>query len=59
MAAKVRESAAARRDENFLIIARTNAIRSSNMDGALKRLAAYKEAGADLLLEPPATSEPA
>ncbi len=50
MAAKVREAVAARRDPDFLIIARTNAMRASNFDDALRRGEAYREAGADLLL---------
>jgi methylisocitrate lyase len=50
MAAKVRESVAARRDPAFLIVARTNAMRASDMDDALRRDEAYKKAGADLLL---------
>lgn len=37
MAAKVKEAVAARRDPNFLIIARTNAMWASNMDDALRR----------------------
>jgi methylisocitrate lyase len=50
MAAKVREAVAARRSEDFLIIARTNGIRSTNLDDAIERAAAYKAAGADLLM---------
>ena len=50
MTAKVKEAAAARRDESFLIIARTNAVRTSGIDDAVGRMEAYKEAGADALL---------
>jgi methylisocitrate lyase len=50
MAAKVREAVAARRNPDFLIVARTNAMRASNMDDALRRGEAYRSAGADLLL---------
>jgi methylisocitrate lyase len=50
MAAKVKEGVAARRDPEFLIIARTNAIRASSMDDALRRGDAYRAAGADLLM---------
>src|SRR2546425_10453630 len=50
MAAKVREAVAARRDREFLIIARTNAMRASTMDDALRRGDAYRKAGADVLL---------
>jgi methylisocitrate lyase len=50
MAAKVKEAVAARRNPDFLIVARTNAIRASSMDDALRRGDAYRKAGADLLL---------
>ncbi len=50
MAAKVKEAVAARRSKDFLIIARTNAMRASNMDDALRRAEAYRKAGADVLL---------
>jgi methylisocitrate lyase len=50
MAAKVKEAVAARRNPDFLIVARTNAMRASTMDDALRRGDAYRKAGADLLL---------
>src|SRR5262249_58058406 len=50
MSAKVKEAVAARRNPDFLIVARTNAIRASNMDDALRRGDAYRKAGADLVL---------
>ena len=50
MAAKVWEAAAARRSPDFLIIGRTNAVRASDMDDALRRGEAYRKAGADVLL---------
>ena len=50
MAAKVREAVAARRSPEFLIIGRTNAVRASTMDDALRRGEAYRKAGADLVL---------
>jgi 2-methylisocitrate lyase-like PEP mutase family enzyme len=50
MAAKVREAVAARRHPDFLIIVRTNAMRASTMDDALRRGEAYRKAGADVLL---------
>jgi 2-methylisocitrate lyase-like PEP mutase family enzyme len=55
MAEKIRVAAAARQDkENFLIIARTDARASEGLDGAISRLHAYREAGADILfLEAP------
>lgn len=49
MVAKVREAVKARRDPDFAIIARTNAIRQTGMDDAIKRARAYHEAGADML----------
>jgi 2-methylisocitrate lyase-like PEP mutase family enzyme len=55
MVEKIRVAAEARRDrENFLIIARTDARASEGLDGALRRLEAYRRAGADILfLEAP------
>ena len=50
MAAKVKEAVRARRDEDFLIIARTNGIRVADRDEAVRRLEIYKHAGADALL---------
>ncbi len=49
MTAKVREAVAARRSD-LLVIARTNAVRASNMDDALRRGEAYRKAGADVVL---------
>ena len=57
MAAKMREAVAARRDEDFLLIARTNGIRASNLDDALRRAEAYKRAGADVLMLAPRNVE--
>ncbi len=50
MAAKVKEAVTARRNPDFLIIARTNAMRASDMADALRRGEAYRKAGADVLL---------
>ena len=50
MAAKVKEAVAARRSSDFLIVGRTNAMRASDMDDALRRGEAYRRAGADLVL---------
>lgn len=50
MAAKVKEAVSARRHPDFLIIGRTNAVRASTMDDALRRGEAYRKAGADVLL---------
>ena len=49
MAAKISEAVKARRDPDFVIIARTNAIRQTGMEDAIKRARAYREAGADML----------
>ena len=49
MTAKVAEAVAARRSPEFLIIARTNAVRDISMDEALRRGEAMRRAGADLL----------
>jgi methylisocitrate lyase len=50
MVHKVREAVAARRNPDFLIIARTNACRTHDLDEALRRGEAYRRAGADMLL---------
>jgi 2-methylisocitrate lyase-like PEP mutase family enzyme len=50
MAAKVKEAVAARRRPDFLIIGRTNAMRASTLDDALRRGEAYRRAGADVVL---------
>jgi 2-methylisocitrate lyase-like PEP mutase family enzyme len=50
MAAKVATAVPARRNPDFLIIGRTNAVRASTMDDALRRGEAYRKAGADVLL---------
>jgi 2-methylisocitrate lyase-like PEP mutase family enzyme len=49
MVAKVAEAVRARRDPDFTIIARTNAVRTHDIDEALRRGAAMKRAGADML----------
>ena len=50
MAAKLKEAVAARRRPDFLIIGRTNAMRASTLDDALRRGDAYRRAGADVVL---------
>jgi methylisocitrate lyase len=49
MVAKIAEAVAARRDPDFVIIGRTNALRSEGRDEALRRAEAYHRAGADIL----------
>ena len=57
MAAKIREAVRARRDPSLVIIGRTNALRSSTMDDALRRADAYRAAGADMLFVTAHTAE--
>lgn len=59
MVAKVREAVKARRDPGFVIIARTNGVRASSLDDALRRAGAYREAGADMLYISPRNPEEA
>ena len=49
MAAKIKEAVRARRNPDFVIIARTNAVRQTGMEDAIARGHAYREAGADML----------
>jgi methylisocitrate lyase len=49
MAAKVRAAAAARRDRDFVIIARTDARGVNGFDDAVRRARLYLEAGADAI----------
>jgi methylisocitrate lyase len=59
MEAKVREAVTARRSGDFVIIARTNGVRASDMDDALRRAEGYRKAGADVLLLSPRNPEEA
>lgn len=49
MVSKIREAVAARRDPNLVIIGRTNSRRVADLDDALRRGEAYREAGADMI----------
>jgi methylisocitrate lyase len=49
MVEKIRGAAAARRDPNFLIMARTDARASEGLTGAIDRARAYIDAGADAI----------
>ncbi|WP_092598248.1 MULTISPECIES: isocitrate lyase/phosphoenolpyruvate mutase family protein [Burkholderiaceae] len=49
MAGKIRAACDARRDDNTLIIARTDAVAVEGMEAALARAEQYAEAGADVL----------
>lgn len=56
MAQKLRAACDARRDPDFVIIARTDAIAIEGLDGALARAGAYREAGADVIFVEAPTS---
>lgn len=49
MAGKVRAAVDARRDDDFVVIARTDALATHGLSEALERLRRYAEAGADVL----------
>ena len=49
MVKKIKESAQARKDKNFLIIARTDANSVEGLDKTLERIKAYEDAGADMI----------
>ena len=57
MVAKLRVAVAQRRDPDFLVIARTGAVRHEGFDAAIERGLAYADAGADLVMLFPETSE--
>jgi methylisocitrate lyase len=59
MVAKIKEAVVARRDPDFVIIARTNAARMHGIDEALRRGEAYRRAGADMLFVLPKTPDEA
>lgn len=49
MVEKIRAAVGARRDRNFVIMARTDARASEGLDGAMARVKAYVDAGADAI----------
>jgi methylisocitrate lyase len=49
MVKKIRAAVSARRDANFVIIARTDARASEGLDGAITRAKTYVDAGADMI----------
>lgn len=59
MVAKIREAMRARRNIDFVIAARTNAVRQTGMDDAVARGLAYREAGADMLYIAPRSPDEA
>ena len=57
MVGKLEAAVAARRDPDFLIIARTGAVRNESYEAAVERGRAYRGAGADLVMLRPDTAE--
>jgi methylisocitrate lyase len=57
MVAKVRVAVSERRDPDFLVIARTGAVRHEGFDAAIDRGIAYADAGADLVMLFPETPQ--
>ena len=57
MAAKVEYAVRARRSADFLVIARTGAVKCESFDAAVERGNLYREAGADLVMLMPTTEE--
>lgn len=57
MTAKIEQAVAARRDPEFLIIARTGAVHNESMAHAISRLQAYRKAGADVLMLMPKSDD--
>jgi methylisocitrate lyase len=57
MVKKLRAAVAARQDENFLIIARTDARAGEGLEGAIERARAYADAGADVIFPEALTDE--
>lgn len=58
MVQKIRAAVDARRDPNFVLIARTDAVAVEGLDAAIERSLAYKEAGADVtFVEAPRSKE--
>lgn len=49
MVGKVKAAVDARDDQDLVIVARTDALATEGLDGALERIAAYDDAGADVL----------
>jgi len=58
MVAKIKAAVAARRDPDFVLIARTDARATAGIDDALERARAYLDAGADMIF-PEALESPA
>src|SRR5271165_287595 len=59
MVEKIKVAIHTRRDPDFVLVGRTNACRTDNLDEALRRAEAYKRGGADVLLLLPKSPEEA
>lgn len=57
MVKKIEAACLARKDDNFVIIARTDSIALEGIEGAVKRAKAYAKAGADMLFPDAVRSE--
>ena len=57
MADRIHAAVDARRDPDFLVVARTGAVRNESFEAALERCAAYGEAGADLAMLMPSSED--
>jgi 2-methylisocitrate lyase-like PEP mutase family enzyme len=57
MIKKIEAACLARRDDAFMIIARTDALAVEGIEGTLKRVRAYSKAGADMIFPDAARSE--
>lgn len=57
MVQKIEHAVAARTDPDFLIIARTGAVRNESFDEAIDRAGAYRDAGADIIMLMPRHEE--
>jgi len=57
MVKKIEAACMARRDDDFVIIARTDALATEGLEGAVQRVRAYAEAGADLIFPDAVRSE--
>lgn len=57
MVEKIKEAISARTSDELVIVGRTNGIRSTDMDDALRRADAYRAAGADVIMLSPRNPE--
>lgn len=57
MAGRIRAAVDARRDTDFVIIARCNSFAHEGVEATLERMTLYAEAGADMLMAVPRTAE--